>query len=291
MSHMTPLSEILEKALASRLIGNTLGLLGRLVPRPGTTDLWFQRLFPGSLRLHRRRLVAKLRAMPFIYGDLEGGDILTDFVDVEYRALPAQGTELRPRGPFLIDSDEGLRRKKKVLIIGAPGIGKTTFVRHVILSLLGAVPPLPFFYREERLVPFYVPLKAIDNCAPHPILRYLLANEPLLKAKGALFLKHLAEEHRVFLVLDGYDEVPFSEGLMYVHHELEALMAGKLAGIRQQDKTLKDVYPELASARIWLTSRPQFLRKHPLPFQAFAQKLGADVGSLVVELLGIGDNW
>ena len=131
---------------------------------------------PARWSIHRAELHSRIKDMPFIYKDLDG-TVLQVFVAIDVKRLDLDTlAAIRPTPSVDWTPLDRMRERKKVLIIGNAGIGKTTFMRHTLLTLLAGDGSLPRFFDETHLVPFYVPLKGIDANGPYPILRYLLAN-------------------------------------------------------------------------------------------------------------------
>ena len=216
---------------------------------------------PYLLQLRR-----DLRDMPFIYKDLPG-DVISDFVEADVGVVsPTRVDAAVATQPLTaIGADERIRRSRKLIFLGHPGIGKTTFFRHTVLSLSSRATRPQFLHSAEQPVPFYVPLKAVDNAESLPILLYLLANNPLLRHAGGLSrLVSLARRGRIFLFLDGYDEAPApgAREKDFVVEELERLLGGEgLPGLRPP---YAELYDSLFRARIWLSSRRDFFERYQL---------------------------
>ena len=122
---------------------------------------------PFSQARHLRDLSLRVRDMPFIYKDL-GGSVEHDFVELDLQP----GEHPSPTSTTLSDPRiaEPLRTRRRALILGPAGIGKTTLLRHTILHLIEAKGRSDRFLAREYLVPFYVPLKALDNTEPRPLV-------------------------------------------------------------------------------------------------------------------------
>ena len=237
-----------------------------------------ERGLPTPRFIHNRQLSITLRAMPFIYKDLQL-DVLTDFVEVDVSGVDPE--TLRPRkqqlrgNAYVLDK---LREHRTIALLGDAGIGKTTLCRFSIQTILGTTDKLPPIHRSEDVIPFYVPLKAVDNAEPFPIYRYLLSTYRYLHGnRGRKRLISLAAKRRVMLFLDGYDEISYVGGSDFIKSELSLLLGHE----RQTDRHLSIIdpmprlYNDLRQCRIWFTSRPEFLRSNPLSFGQSVTQLAA----------------
>jgi hypothetical protein len=210
---------------------------------------------------HFRELYEKVNEMPFIYKDLEGGS-LQDFVEVDMTALDIKTLEstrpLQQQTPLSSNVQERFRENRLVFLMGKAGIGKTTFLRHSILELISGKGTSKQFFPGEKLVPFYIPLKSLDFTTESPIVEYLLKDNTMLSgADGLARLIKLAHKKEIFLLLDGYDEVPFTiekEGTTNpVHEELIRMVQPEkwgytFDGINHQYDSF---YSELVNCRIF----------------------------------------
>ena len=116
----------------------------------------------------------------------------------------------RLQGSFPQVAAQRIKDTRRALILGSAGIGKTTFLRRTALNIVAGKGRSAQFLEGEYLIPFYVPLKALDLGERSPILRYLRSNYPLLSGRSGLRrLTRLAREKKILLLLDGYDEIPF----------------------------------------------------------------------------------
>lgn len=236
--------------------------------------------------------------MPFIYRGLDA-EVLDDYVEIDLQPQPHERAVLsgrliedatpstQPLRVSQIEPSEQIRRRRKLLILGNAGIGKTTFSRHTIITEAKTPGMAPYFYEKERLVPFYVPLKAVDNAEPYPILRYVMKNEPLLQRGKSKKLEAFGQQRRTWFILDGYDEIPFPSSSNHVKRELQLLMNPPL---KFSAGEYTDLYRSLANSRVWLTSRREFFYQHPVKLAEFGYSSEFAVGALVLELHGIGDN-
>jgi predicted NACHT family NTPase len=229
--------------------------------------------------------------MPFIYKDLEA-EVINDFVDVEFQNLEIGNLRLMAASDRLnLDDYERLRRYNHVLFLGNAGIGKTTFQRRAIITLATKRKDAQFVWDGEVRLPIYVPLKAIDNSAPYPILNYILRYNPLFSQAGGLEkLIDLASHRKLSLFLDGYDEIPFTGGgSNFVQIELGLILFP--ASIEEsvvKNTTFKEFYEALPETRVWLSSRREFFEQNPIPCPT--AKSMNPTRLTAVELIGIGNN-
>jgi hypothetical protein len=286
---------------------------------------------PGTERSHLSGIRSKLQEMPFIYENY-GQDLVADYVQTRMRSVDLEDLGNAPtsyqKGSFgaedirIIDlrvASDMIRYNRACLIFGYAGVGKTTFVSYSILSIIDHLLVRGFypFGPTERLVPFFVPLKAVDESLPLPILSYVLRSSRFVASIGGQGrLLRLARKGHILLVLDGYDEVQSSsEPSSTLRVEIDALFNGDLPikppGAEPLSAFQKYFYANFGSQpnRIWLTSRKDFYRSNRLSIEskrslqrvvlnwirrryeeihdtAFVNVLG-DPGIASVEILGI----
>src|ERR1051326_826402 len=250
----------------------------------------FKYLPSSSTKGYLIELEQKIRQMPFIYKDLEI-DVINDFVDIELQNINLGTLRLQATSKAIdIKDDEKLRRTLRMLFLGNAGIGKTTFQRRTILSLINN--KRDFIYTKERPLPVYLPLKAIDNSKPFPIRRYILNNNPLFTHRfGQSRLLKLSKKSRLFLFLDGYDEIPFTGDTdNFVQTELSLILFPEtVARKKSLDDEVREFYQSLSGCRVWLSSRLEFFEKNPIGALGSGENI--KVGRVAaVELKGIGNN-
>jgi hypothetical protein len=247
--------------------------------------------FPIRIRSYLVDLEVKLKEMPFIYKDL-GGDVISDFVEVQVeRVDPGSLKLIKTNSLYHVEASVRLKNSRKILFLGNAGVGKTTFQRHVILKLIRPKIKPEFLYPSERPVPVYVPLKVLDNMSRSPILRYITAT---LKIRPSKILK-LAGQGKLFLFLDGYDEIPFAssekEEINFIREELNLIMNSENLDKEQlkyaPDLYSREFYKSLESCRVWLSSRKEFFENYPIEINQF--KSGSSRVS-ALEISGVGNN-
>ncbi len=147
--------------------------------------------------------------------------------------LSRKGVETRLAGPGLVPADISMRellaQGPRLIVIGAPGCGKTTVLQHIAFTLcralqtnqpelakteLGLTGPLP--------LPIYVPLNRFaehrrrfaDHPDPHQrqlatfISHYLIEKQAGLDVPENFFAALVDQGRHLILLLDGLDEVP-----------------------------------------------------------------------------------
>lgn len=235
----------------------------------------------SSERKYKRNIQSLLSEMPFIYRDSPKMSVINDFVGIEYKILdPENFTDDKSRVYKTSKSNERIKYKKRVLILGAAGIGKTTFLRHILLSIFNNRSQVKYLYSEEKPLPIFVPLKAIDNSRPYPIYRYITENIDYFSGEhGHNRLLKAAKNQSAFLFLDGYDEMAFVANENWAKQEIEFLL-----GTATTEE--KVIYEYLSNCRIWLTSRKEFFLKNKVSLKS--NKPGYDV--LPVIFTGIGSS-
>ena len=222
----------------------------------------------GKLSKYKAMLSRDLSNMPFIYKDLNL-KVSENYVHIEYKTL---NTDLVPLNTKAIESStyEVLKDHKHILIVGAAGIGKTTFQRFAIHCLLNKHIQADFIHKSEKIVPIYVPMKIIDNSKPLPIYSYITSNIDLFKGQdGAKLLSKLSEKKRLFLFLDGYDEMSFmGDNKNFAGQEIEYIWRTSKfkasSGLLKTSKDLLEFYKTISSNRVWLASRKEFFTSNPL---------------------------
>lgn len=252
------------------------------------TKVVAERIGPQTLRSHRRELSSALGRMPFIYKDLTT-EVLRDFAEISTETVNLLTLEPVHEPSAHTTTLARIANKRKALFVGNAGIGKTTFFRYTVLSLLASRQGVVHFFPKEDLVPFYIPLKVIHNTRPFPVLSYILTNYRYASGPGGRRrLLQLAKKRRLFLLLDGYDEtyVPPSNQTNFLLIELNILFTGKIPPywLNTLNTTeFREIYDELRSCRIWLSSRREFYSLHSLELL----KDGITIGMLDVVAVGL----
>jgi len=147
-------------------------LLGELTVRFSDLVLshWTRLHLPVTLSAHLSEIRTRLQKMPFIYRDLNT-QVFIDFVSVRIETIDLETLKVRPIERGRPSTDQRMRERHKALFLGNAGIGKTTFFRHTALTLANKR-HVQHFFPDEKIIPFYVPLKAVNNSHPHPIIKY-----------------------------------------------------------------------------------------------------------------------
>ena len=95
---------------------------------------------------------------------------------------------------------------QKLVVLGKPGAGKTTFMKYLAMSCLGGK-----FHGE--LVPIFVTLKAYAEERRHPTLENYILMEFQKREVARNVVKRLLKEGRALILLDGLDEVKKEDDL------------------------------------------------------------------------------
>lgn len=74
--------------------------------------------------------------MPFIYMDLEPGEVLNEYVEEDIANLDPSSLPSKEPRKFSSGGAERIKDTKRALILGNAGIGKTTFLRRTALNLV-----------------------------------------------------------------------------------------------------------------------------------------------------------
>jgi predicted NACHT family NTPase len=93
---------------------------------------------------------------------------------------------------------------QKLVVLGKPGAGKTTFMKYLAMSCLGGR-----FHGE--LVPIFVTLKAYAEERGQPSLENYILTEFQKRDVAADVAKRLLKEGRALILLDGLDEVKLED--------------------------------------------------------------------------------
>ena len=127
-----------------------------------------------------------------------------------------------------------LGKRRRLVILGHPGAGKSTLLRYLMLRLARDpkkfAEDFPYVADASLAVPFYLPLAAYaeyrrsnpsgERSLKHFLPRYL--SENYLESFSG-FLQNQLEHGRVFLLLDGLDEIPDAAFRAKIVQQIEAL--------------------------------------------------------------------
>lgn len=270
-----------------------------------------------SLRKHLTEQAENIRRMPFVFKDVVGvDDLLDNFIDIDTSNIDLRSYDPRPKPPASTHTYvDTLRDNRKAILLGQAGVGKTTFQRHTVLTVIKTPDMVKYLVQGEKVVPVYIQLRLVDNSRPFPLHRYLHEKIPYLSGKwGNRRLNKLAGAGQLFLFLDGYDETPFTlpqqsiqskegarndghgsnvapvnnpaEQTNYLRDELKLLMSPNMSRITTQagqPPALLEFYRQLQVCRVWLTSRKDFF----LDQTPFAQHEIPSTGLAALEITGV----
>lgn len=114
-----------------------------------------------------------------------------------------------------ISGKEAVNKYKTLLILGKPGAGKTTFLKHLVIqSIQGGFKP--------DLVPFFITLKEFAEGEERPKLFDYL--QKYLNSKNPQDLDLLFNQGKALICLDGLDEVLAADSKQVIK-EIESLVA------------------------------------------------------------------
>ena len=256
-----------------------------------------------SLTKYKRKLEQRIKKMPFIYGAVHI-EVLQGYVDVDIKGILSETLQPLPDSYVnLNDIYSDFRFNRRIIILGSAGTGKTTLQRYEAMLLLQSVSENPFVGESEtRTIPIYVPLKILHNTKTFPIVEYILSNISLFgeSKRGASRLIKYAKQGRVFLFLDGFDEIMVGkDSRNFIAEELKYLLIPEVLNNHVasifNSKMIKnkidyyDIYLALSNIRIWLSSRKVFLKEHFIK-KVELNKLKKSKELKIFELTGIGNN-
>lgn len=151
-------------------------------------------------------------------------ELETALVEPPERKRAASGRDDDPAASHGLDVQEAVRRFARVIIIGDPGSGKTTSLRH--LTYVHAAQNLERLQQnqEPELLPIYIPL-GVHGSADKSLPDYLwaVARAYALPLSVAENLETHVLAGRALLLIDGLDEVP-TESRRQVARMFEGLM-------------------------------------------------------------------
>lgn len=101
-----------------------------------------------------------------------------------------------------IAGDEVVDRFQKLFILGKPGAGKTTFLKHIALRAIDG---------ELDKLPLFISLKELSD-SKKPLLNFIAAKLDIHKLPNAeLFIEQQLEHGNCLVLLDGLDEVNLAD--------------------------------------------------------------------------------
>jgi hypothetical protein len=194
----------------------------------------------------------------------------------------------------------------KALVTGSAGMGKSTFFRHSILNVIDHN-NVSYLKHQKNSFPIFIQLKTVANVRKSPILHYIFEEIPFFsKTYGLNKFRKLARDRKLFIVLDGYDEISFSASQNYIQDELSLLLSApsslrdmltrdKGEKITEVDLSFSDIYQSLSNCTVWLSTRAEFLQLNPLRidervvYDRHARSSGGQE-CITLKLIGLGDN-
>ncbi|MFM6004195.1 MAG: NACHT domain-containing protein, partial [Sphaerospermopsis kisseleviana] len=95
---------------------------------------------------------------------------------------------------------EAVHKYPKLMILGKPGVGKTTFLKYLAIQCLEGV-------FHSHLVPIFVTLKNFAEADNKPSLLEFISAEGSVKYFDSQDVEKLLTQGRILILLDGLDEV------------------------------------------------------------------------------------
>jgi hypothetical protein len=221
-----------------------------------------------------KEIEASISQMPFIYKGLEGS-VIDNFTHINIQTVRTKdlaiiGVNDQNASQQELATTHRLNEDSKILIVGSPGVGKTMFLSYTILNIIKNI-QLSYFNiaAKKKFIPIFIPLKAITNSEPSPIIKYILKNNSFIRGKSPIerLLKY-SQKGEIFLILDGYDEISFVAKENYIQSEITVLLStgssDYYGAIKDVDYTYHEIYSELEKCRVWVSTREEFYRLNPL---------------------------
>ncbi len=239
------------------------------------TPKLLQRVNLNTRRRYLTELKKTILQMPLLYRGVKL-TVESDYVDLRLARIDqtAKESQARYQGELLSSSLGNSNAYIRLVVFGTAGMGKTTLFRRATLEIIENSDSPSRLIREEGLTPVFVPLKAISNHQPSPILGYIFATQPYFSGEsGIKRFRRLAQQGRLLLTLDGYDEIPYIGGSDFIRAELNILFANGVPtfanGLFREEFGV--LYSDLQKCRVWLSSRLEFFKTFPL---ALARSVG-----------------
>ena len=186
----------------------------------------------------------------------------------------------------------------KLLILGNAGMGKSTFLRYIVLCIIQNRKN-KYLRNSNDIIPILLPLKAIQNHQKSPILNYIFSELSIFKGeKGKKRFLKIANKQKFLLLLDGYDELGFVQGVNYAQYEINILLSTRIdkADGDKINSEYAEYYRALCSCGTCLSSREEFYRTYSLtgvstPHTESIQSLGHILNDFIaLRILGLDNN-
>jgi len=222
---------------------------------------------------YRKRLVEKLKEMPFLFKDMNLS-ARDDYVALDVLTI-SKGNAVRNTSA-LPDFSGPLPKFKahpRALIFGDGGYGKTTLFRNLALRALEKKPWEKMF-GKRGVLPVYLPLKVVKTSSDFPIIEAIQSLDPyFMGARGLRRLMRLGNSGRLVLLLDGYDEMPYTGGFDHAKREIEFILANRFSHRNRNQSAAENAfntsqfastYYALRQSRVYLASRFEFYEYSPI---------------------------
>jgi Predicted NTPase (NACHT family) len=261
----------------------------------------------NSVEAHLNELRGRLRELPFIFSYPEGElarDLETQYIPAAYREISlefydsmAMSPDIPVREAEIRRATERMRYSARVILLGHPGMGKTTFMIHLALHVASRGTsndidvPLP---PSQWTIPVFVPLKLLDNSRRRPLLDFITSSyEHFSGAKGFRRLMRYAEKKQLLLIIDGLDEVylPEKDEESMIIRDINALFSGvpDVAGHESVNSELASLYYSLRWNRVWISCRAEHYRGNRLKLDLDYTNSTLSPPVVAVEMLGVAN--
>ncbi len=131
----------------------------------------------------------------------EISDLLRDFnPDADNFNRLGLGKVCQKRVPGL----DAVKSHCKLMVLGKPGSGKTTFLKHIVIQCDRAK-------FEANKIPIFIPLKTFAEIANLDLLEYISDEFATCGVEGRSQTEFVLSQGRGLILLDGLDEVPESD--------------------------------------------------------------------------------
>ncbi|MBS1744071.1 MAG: hypothetical protein JST81_13650 [Bacteroidetes bacterium] len=231
-----------------------------------------------ALVLKKHKYFNELRTlltdMPFIYKDFDA-DVLKDFQSIEFKKRDSKQFALATKNDMQSKSKDSPTHKfeafieiKKLLFIGSAGVGKSTQMRHIVLSIINPK-QTEYFKSQKNLIPIFIQLKGIEPNRKSPIISYILNEIILFKGEsGKKEFQKAIDINIIVLILDGYDEIQTIGDEEYIRYEISLLLSFNFSkdqvNERKIDFEYLNFYKGFCQNRVYLTTREEFYNGNTL---------------------------
>lgn len=233
-----------------------------------------KRLFPQYRPQYRyfKELEKDLKKMEFVYPGLNVDELpnyieLDDIKQADLHKVTIQATSNYEEPERVKLYPVQNLNDRKILIVGDAGVGKSTFIKNIILDNLHS--RYNKYISFKKLFPIFIPLKVIENRSRSPVLKYLFEETPYFQNKvGKERFKKLIKNGKLFFVLDGYDELGSPEEENWAKYEINLFISDNLEKSDIDRKLINDqflsFYLDISNCKTWISTRENFYNLNQL---------------------------